>query len=188
MKDRPARAQAQDAGTPGAVRSKRSSKIGTAGTVVPLTSPREKTISLGPLTQIVGYHVAQAAVTTVAAFERHIGTPYSLRKVEFSLLMLLHANGALSPKQLAHTLTLTSPNLTLLLDRLQGRGLIRRERNPADGRSQHILLTEAGQRMARETAAAAVPMERELERPLSAAEHAMLIELLGRLAGRTPPR
>ena len=102
--------------------------------------------------------------------------------------MLLHDNGPLSPKQLAHTVTLTSPNLTLLLDRLQGRGLIRRERNPADGRSQHILLTEAGQRMARETAAAAVPMERELERPLSAAEHAMLIELLGRLAGRTPPR
>jgi DNA-binding MarR family transcriptional regulator len=156
---------------------------------MPLSPSRqERDISLGPLTQIVGYHVAQAAVTTYAAFDRHIGKPFALRRVEFSLLMLLHANGALSPKQLAATLTLTAPTLTLLLDRLQTRGLIRRERNPADGRSQHILLTASGQDLARESAQAALPMERELELPLSPAEHAMLIELLGRLAGRKPSR
>jgi DNA-binding MarR family transcriptional regulator len=144
-------------------------------------------ISLGPLSDIVGYHVAQAAVTTYGAFERHIGKPCGLRKVEFSLLMLLHANGPLSPKQLATTLTLTSPTLTLLLDRLQERGLLRRQRNPADGRSQHILLTDKGLRLARDSAAAAVPMERELQQRLTRAEHAMLIELLCRLAGRSSP-
>ena len=148
---------------------------------------KDRPLSLGPLTGIVGFHVAQAAVTTYEAFEKHIGTPFELRKVEFSLLMLLHANGALSPKQLATALTLTSPNLTLLLDRLQARGLLQRERNPADGRSQHIRLTEAGQRLARDSAAAAQPMERELQQRLSRAEHAMLIELLCRLAGRSPP-
>lgn len=147
----------------------------------------EPALSLGPLAGIVGFHVAQAAVATVAAFEKHIGGPYELRKVEFSLLMLLHANGALSPKQLASALTLTSPTLTLLLDRLQGRGLLQRERNPADGRSQHIRLTPAGQRLARDSAAAALPMERELHQRLSKAEHAMLIELLCRLAGRPAP-
>lgn len=144
-------------------------------------------LALGPLGTIVGYHIAQAAVTAYGAFDRHIGKPFELRKVEFSLLMLLLTNGPLSPKQLATTLTLTSPNLTLLLDRLQSRGLLRRERNPADGRSQHILLTEKGQRLARDAAAAAQPMERELLQPLSRAEHAMLIELLCRLAGRAPP-
>lgn len=148
---------------------------------------RDRPLSLGPLTGIVGYHVAQAAVATYDAFERHIGNPFKLRKVEFSLLMLLHANGALSPKQLATTLTLTSPNLTLLLDRLQARGLLRRERNPADGRSQHIRLTDSGQRLARDAAAAAQPMEHELQQRLSRAEHAMLIELLCRLAGRPSP-
>ena len=148
---------------------------------------KDRPLSLGPLTGIVGFHIAQAAVTTYDAFEKHIGGPFELRKVEFSLLMLLHANGALAPKQLATALTLTSPNLTLLLDRLQARGLLRRERNPADGRSQHIRLTEAGQRVARDSAAAAQPMERELQQRLSRAEHAMLIELLCRLAGRAPP-
>jgi predicted ArsR family transcriptional regulator len=92
----------------------------------------------------MGYHIAQAAVTTYIAFDEHIGKPFGLRKVEFSLLMLLLANGPLTPRQLAGTLTLTAPTLTLLLDRLQARGLLRRERNPSDGRSQHIVLTARG--------------------------------------------
>lgn len=144
-------------------------------------------MKLGPLADIAGYHVAQAAVTTVALFERWLGRPFDLRKVEFSLLMLLHANGPQSPKRLAATLQLTAPNLTLLLDRLQQRALLRRERNPADGRSQNIVLTDKGQRLARDTAAAAVPMERELLARLSRAEHAMLIELLCRLNGQQHP-
>lgn len=144
-------------------------------------------MALGPLTGIVGYHIAQAAVTTYDAFDRHIGQPFGLRKVEFSLLMLLLANRAVSPKRLAATLTLTGPTLTLLLDRLQERGLLRRERNPADGRSQHIVLTDLGRRVAQDSAAAAGPMEQELQQRLSRAEHAMLIELLCRLAGTPTP-
>jgi DNA-binding MarR family transcriptional regulator len=142
-------------------------------------------LSLGPLADIVGYHIAQAAVTTYGTFEQYIGAPFGLRKVEFSLLMLLQANAALSPKQLARTLTLSAPALTMLLDRLQERALIRRERNPADGRSQLIVLSDKGLRVARDSAAAALPMERELQRYLTRAEHAMLIELLGKLASPT---
>ena len=144
-------------------------------------------IALGPLADVVGYHLAQAAVTTYSNFERHLGKPFGLRKIEFSLLMLLLSNGPLAPKQLAGALTLTAPNLSLLLDRLQNRGLLRRERNPADGRSQHIVLTDKGRRLARASAAAAGPMETELLQRLSRAEHAMLIELLCRLAGRPAP-
>ncbi len=145
---------------------------------------KDRTVVLGPLSGILGYHIAQAAVTTVAAFERHVGRPFQLRKVEYSLLMLLHANGPLSPKQLAATLALTAPNLTLLLSRLQQRGLVDRERNPADGRSQHIVLTDKGRRLASDSARAAPSMEQDLLQRLSPAEHAMLIELLGRLAGQ----
>ena len=95
-------------------------------------------LSFGPLSGIVGFHIARAAVTTYEAYERFIGKPFDLRKVEFSLLMLVLTNGAIPPKRLARALAVTSPNLTLLLDRLQDRGLIKRERNPADGRSHLI--------------------------------------------------
>ena len=141
-------------------------------------------LSLGALAQVIGYHLAQATVVTTETYERHVGRPFGLRKVEFSLLMLLLANGPLAPKRLAQTLALTAPNLTALVDRLQERGVVRRQRNPADGRSQHIVLTERGGTLARDAARAGGSMEDEIASRLTPAEHAMLIELLGKLAGR----
>ena len=146
-------------------------------------SPPER-LSLGVLSDVLGYHVAQAAVTTYDTFERHIGVPFGLRKVEYSLLMLVRANGPLTPKRLGQALALSAPNLTMLLDRLQGRDLIRRDRSPTDGRSQHIALTNTGHQLADASAAAAAPMEAELTDRLSRAERLMLIELLRKVAGR----
>ena len=61
-------------------------------------------------------------------------------------------------------------------------GLVRREKNPADGCSQHLVLTDRGRKLARAAAEAAVPMEQALLARLTRAEHAMLIELLDKLA------
>ena len=150
---------------------------------LPLKQP-EPALSLGVLSDVLGYHVAQAAVTTVDLFERHIGQRFGLRKVEYSLLLLLLANAPPTPKRLGQTLALSAPNLTLLLDRLQDRGLLRRERSATDGRSQNIVLTEAGRQLTQAAGAAAEPMERELDDRLSRAERLMLIELLRKVAGR----
>jgi DNA-binding MarR family transcriptional regulator len=146
---------------------------------------RPAPLSLGPLAGIAGFHLARAAVTTQDNFQRHIAAAFDLNKIEFSLLMLVMANPGITPKRLARALAVTAPKLTLLLDGLQARGLIKRERNAADGRSQHVVLTDSGRRLARATAAAAEPMERELLAYLTRAEHAMLIELLSKLAGRS---
>ncbi len=154
----------------------------------PAANPREArsaALSLGVLAGIAGFHVARAAVATEAAFDRHIGTPHAISKVEFSLLVLLMANDPLAPKRLARALAVTAPKLSLLLDRLEQRGLIKRQPNPQDGRSQHVLLTAKGAKLARDAAAAAQPMELALQHGLSPAEHAMLIELLGKLAGQS---
>lgn len=140
-------------------------------------------VALGALADVLGYHVARAAVITVGLFERHVGERFGLRKVEFSILMLLAANPPLSPKRLGQTLLLSPPNLTLLLDRLQERALLRRERNPLDGRSQNVVLTDAGRALAGEAAAAARTMEAQLCDRLTAAEHAMVIELLRKATG-----
>jgi DNA-binding MarR family transcriptional regulator len=145
---------------------------------------RAAALSFGPLAGIVGFHIARATVTTQDNFQRHIAAAFDLSKTEFSLLMLVMANPGIVPKRLARALAITAPKLTLLLDGLQSLHLIQRERNAADGRSQHLLLTERGRKLARDAAAAAEPMERELLGLLSRAEHAMLIELLGKLAGR----
>lgn len=142
-------------------------------------------LRLGALADIVGYHVAQAAVYTTATFERHVGQPLNLRKVEYSLLLLLQANPPQTPKRLGQALALSAPNLTLLLDRLAQRGLIRRERSTTDRRSHHIVLTEAGAALTARGIAAVDAMEADTaEGRLSCAERLMLIELLRKLAGR----
>jgi DNA-binding MarR family transcriptional regulator len=143
----------------------------------------DATLDLGALRDVLGFHVTLANVTTVALFERHVGQPFGLRKAEFSLLMLLLANGATASKRLAGTLRLSAPNLTMLIDRMQEKKWLRRERNPADRRSQLIVLTPEGQALARRAQAASKTMEASLQRHLSRAERAMLIELLAKLAG-----
>jgi DNA-binding MarR family transcriptional regulator len=163
-------------------------QVTKASAAVPVAPPADRRaaqpLSLGLLSDVLGYHVAQAAVTTVDMFERHVGQPFGLRKVEYSLLLLLLANGPLTPKRLGQALALSGPNLTLLLDRLQDRSLIRRERSATDGRSQNIVLTDAGRQLTQAAGDAAAPMERELDDRLSRAERLMLIELLRKVAGR----
>lgn len=160
-----------------------------SGKELPALAPQHSAASTGSsvrwgcLQSIVGFHVARAAVATTKPFEAHIGSVFQLRKAEFSLLMLLHANGALAPKPLARALMVSAPNLTLLLDRLQHRGLVLRTPNPQDGRSQHVSLSSKGQQLAQRAALAAADMEADLFARLSHAERAMLIELLLKLCG-----
>jgi MarR family transcriptional regulator for hemolysin len=146
------------------------------------TLATDAALDLGALREVLGFHVTLANITTVALFERHVGHPFGLRKAEFSLLMLLLANAATPAKRLARTLRLSAPALTMLIDRMQDKQWLRRERNPADRRSQLIVLTAEGQALARRAQAASKTMEASLQRRLSRAERAMLIELLAKLA------
>ena len=141
-------------------------------------------LQLGPLNDLLGYHLSHAVVSTSAMFDRHIGAPFSLSKVEFSMLMLILGNGPLAPKRLANALALTAPKMTMLLDRMQSRGLLNRERSEVDRRSQNVVLTAQGERTARASAAAAATAEASLNSRLSRAERAMLVELLSKVCGR----
>ena len=153
------------------------------GETRPEAMPPVDSLQLGPLGHLIGFHLARATARTHAVYERDVGKRFGLKKVEFSLLMLLAANAAVTPKQLSRALAVTAPKTTLLLDALQQRGLIRRERSPLDGRSQHVVLSAKGEKLARDSAAVAATMESELVTRLSRGEHAMLVELLIKLGG-----
>jgi DNA-binding MarR family transcriptional regulator len=140
-------------------------------------------LEFGVLREVLGFHITLANIAAVAVFECHVGGPFGLRKAEFSLMMLLLANGATPAKHLARTLRLSAPNLTMLIDRMQAKLWLRRERNPVDRRSQMIVLSAEGMALARRAQATAKTMEHGFQRRLSRAERAMLIELLSKLAG-----
>ena len=104
--------------------------------------------SRGVLDTTLGFHIARASVVAYASFDVHIGRPYDLRKVDFSLLMLVAEHEGLTPKALAKSLSLTAPKLSMVLDRLEGRGLMRRAPDVVDRRSVRVSLSASGRRLA----------------------------------------
>ena len=68
---------------------------------------------------------------------------------EFDVLAALRRAGrpyALSPGQIGAQTLVTSGTMTNRVDRLEDRGLVRRERDPLDRRGVSVVLTEAGKR------------------------------------------
>ncbi len=141
----------------------------------------------GVLDTTLGFHVARASAVAYEAFEQHIGRAHDLRKIDFSLLMLLAEYERLAPKRLVTMLSLTAPKLSMVLDRMQARGLIERRPDLIDRRSVQVLLTADGLRMAKTLEPVARRMEKGLKKRLSAADHARLIELLRKLADGAVP-
>jgi DNA-binding MarR family transcriptional regulator len=131
---------------------------------------------------LIGYQVTQANVSCRKVFTRHIGEPYKLSPVEFTILMLVAHNRDATQKQLSQALAVSAPNVTALIDRMNERDLLKRVRNETDRRSQHVRLTRKGATLVREVREVSLTMERDLLRYLSEAERAMLIELLQKVA------
>ncbi len=134
------------------------------------------------LQHLLGYQIARADVPTRRAFAEHIGKPLDLSPVEFSSLVLLAFNPGTTPKQLAEALAMVAPAVTVLLDRLEKRSLIERARSDSDRRAQIVSLTPTGRELALQAHALSMDMEHEVLGALSAAERAILIELLQKVA------
>jgi DNA-binding MarR family transcriptional regulator len=100
------------------------------------------------LKKYAGYLLARARWQAFRAFEQNIGKPLQLRRVEFSILVLLQSNEQVTAAQLAQALGVAAPNMTGILRRLEERKLIARLRAEADKRSQAIALTPHGQALA----------------------------------------
>ena len=165
--------------------TRKSDKVGLAakGHNVGPAAKGGDSLDSSAIHQVVGFLIAMADVPARNVFRHHIGQPYELREVEFALLVLLQANQCAAPKQLARSLNLPAPHVTLLLDRMAGRGLVERHRSPTDGRALQVYLTAKGETLARRVHQVSLTMEDELLRVLSPAERAMLRELLIKVAG-----
>ncbi len=134
------------------------------------------------LQHLLGYHMARADIPAKAAYYKYIGEPLKLRHVEFTILMLVKSNPAVTQKQLSQTLAVTAPNITILLDRLVDKGWIERVRSESDRRVQHIYLTAAGAELAEQSHKLSLSCEAEMLKHLSQGERVMLLELLDKVA------
>ena len=111
-----------------------------------------------------------------AAFARH-----HLETWEFDVLAALRRSGPpyrLSPGQLVAQTMVTSGTMTNRIDRLAGRGLVRRLPDPADGRGVMVSLEDSGRRLADAALADLLQVEQDVLAVLHAGEHERLSGLL----------
>ena len=136
------------------------------------------------LASVLGYQLAQAAVAANAVFMRQVGDVLDLRPVEYTILALVHENPGLSSARLAQMLSVSPPNITVWIDRLAGRGWVRREPSAIDRRERLLHATAEGAALAGQATRRLVDGEREAFAHLSVGERAILIELLRKLPQR----
>lgn len=137
------------------------------------------------LTHLVGYATSRASIELKKTFAKHLG-PLDLKAVEFSILVLVTSNGEVNQKQLGEALDVSAPNMAVTLDRMVERGWVRRVRSTRDRRAMLIHLTDRGSELVQRAERIARTMENPSLRMLSAAERALLIELLLKVAGGKP--
>lgn len=109
---------------------------------------------------------------------------FGMVQSDFGVLEALLHRGPLSAKQLGAKVLLTSGSVTAAIDRLAGRGLVRREDDARDRRACIVHLTAAGKRLIeRAFAQHRMEMEKALAE-FSMEDRRALLPLLRRL-GRT---
>ena len=140
----------------------------------------EQPLDQSVLLSLVGYSLRRAYITIMPMFEKRM-TKYDLRPVDFSVLSILKSNPNITQKRLSQAISVSPPNLATLLDRLENRGLVIRQRNPMDKRSQTLVLTEDGTRMCTKAENTAVELETDATATLSDAEREQLLHLLQKI-------
>ena len=92
---------------------------------------------------LLGYNLRRAYLPILAVFRERMAK-FDLSPVDYTVLVLVRANPDVNQKRLARALNIEPPNMTTLLDRLESRGLLARERASHDKRHQMLVLTPAG--------------------------------------------
>jgi DNA-binding MarR family transcriptional regulator len=117
----------------------------------------------------------------IARKQEEVFGRFGLNRGDVGVLSALRFAGPsnqLSPTQLFKGLMISSAGITSRLDRLEKRGLVRRERHPNDRRGVLVELTDDGRRVLDEAVRANTAAERELIATLKPGEAAELATLL----------
>lgn len=134
------------------------------------------------LGRIFGYQLVQAGIITGDNFQREVGKPHKLRPVEFTILQLIRETPHISPTTLAKTLAMTTPSMTVWLDKLEKRKLLVREKSTKDGRGQKLVLTLDGTTLVDKALQALLASEAALLAHLSVGERELLLEILQKVS------
>ncbi len=118
-------------------------------------------VSDATLRQFIGYHMKRA-FNAVQSDLAHTLKPFDLRMLTYTALVLIVDNPGLRQSQLADAMDIERPNLVVILDELERRELITRDRVPADRRAYALQVTLSGRQLYDSAVAAVTAHEEQL--------------------------
>ena len=133
------------------------------------------------------YSRLQRAAGLAAARVEAAVHPFGLSASQFGVLDTLTARGALHQQELAETLGRSKAQMTAIIDALEARALVRRERHPTDRRFMTVHLTDAGTAVLADAAPARTAAIVELMSELTGEQRARLARLCRRLRRTLDP-
>lgn len=107
---------------------------------------------------------------------------YHLTQLQYILLCALDEKGPLDQITLGGYTALDRNTVTVVVRKLEERGLVTRRRNPEDRRSMLVTLTEEGKRLRHAAEPSVDAVQEEILAPLSESERETLCQLLTRIA------
>ena len=140
----------------------------------------EKVAELGGLNGIVGFHIRLAH----GAVYRHFTETFSdldLTQKQVSALWLVADHPGISQIELGGRLRMDRATTMTIVNRLQDRAYLRRERSTSDARKQALYLTDKGAAALAEAKSCIAEHEAWLKARFSPAEIEKLVEMLARI-------
>ncbi|MEO1042231.1 MAG: MarR family winged helix-turn-helix transcriptional regulator [Pseudomonadota bacterium] len=129
------------------------------------------------------FHLLQKAHTALFraadhALKAHLGLSTSQQAVLFSL----SNNDGAPISQIADQLHMGYSSLTGLVDRMEGRGLVKRQQNQADARSVHVFIEDKGRAIVKAATPFTKGVNADLLEPFSPEEQATIEKFLDHVA------
>jgi DNA-binding MarR family transcriptional regulator len=150
-----------------------------------VTPVREEILQGKPFKSL-GQEAAIDLLRTADVVRRRLGgalAAHGITGPQYNVLRILRGAGkeGLCTLAVAHRLIERAPGITRMLDRLEARGWVRRERSATDRREVRCYLTAAGSALLAETDGVVELLDSETVTALTEAEGRQLIQLLDKL-------
>lgn len=141
---------------------------------------KEASFSDDELRQFLGYQLKRT-FNAMRADLSQVLEPYGLRMTTYSSLVLIEDNPGIRQSELANILNMERPNMVLILDDLEQRGWITRERLETDRRAYALKVTLSGKRVCDKAKTDNLKAERNRLDLLDASEKRAFLSALAKL-------
>jgi len=147
----------------------------------PRKSAANENVDFGPLANWVGFHLRLAQTASFQAFVQE-AREVDLSPGRFATLLLIGRNPGISQTALATANGRDKSTLTPILEDLERRGFIMREKMKSDRRSYQLTLTDAGKKMLDQLTVCAKRHDDNLDRIIGPKDRAKFLKTLQKIA------